>query len=100
MKIICKLFGHKIVGLNTKRCFASCSRCHKGLKVSYDMAYGQDLVIGDYGNQKTFCWCDCGNELCSTSFLDDTDVVRYKCSKCGLITRWNFDAPIPFKIKD
>lgn len=100
-KLICKIFGHKIVGLNTKRFFANCGRCFKGLKVSYDMSYGETVVVGDYGSQRTFIWCDCGNELCSTDshfFTEPTFLEVYKCSKCGEVSKWDFDAPVPIKI--
>lgn len=47
---------------------------------------------------KIFCWCECGNELCSTdSFVKDTDFVYYKCSQCGKESRWDFDAPAPLR---
>ena len=51
--------------------------------------------------QHTFCYCACGNELISSNdlILDDTISVYYKCSKCGLITQWDFDAPTPIFIK-
>lgn len=98
--LICNIFGHRIVRLNTKRMFAWCDRCDKGLKVSYDMAYGETIVTGDYGNQRTFCWCDCGNELCSTdSLVKDEAYVLYKCSKCGRESKWDFDAPVPIEIR-
>lgn len=98
--LICKLFGHKIVRLNTKRMFAWCDRCDKGLKVSYDMTYGETIVTGDYGSQRTFCWCDCGNELCSTdSLVKDEAYVEYKCSKCGKESKWDFDTPVPIEIR-
>ena len=31
------------------------------------MSYGETVVDEDYGNQKTFIWCECGNELWSTN---------------------------------
>lgn len=41
-----------------------------------------------------FAYCDCGNELETTdSFLNeskDGTIVRYKCSKCGEISEWNY----------
>lgn len=105
--IICKLFGHKVVGLQTKRFFARCSRCNLGLKVTYDMTYGDTLVTGGYGNQTTFIWCDCGNELCSTNShtgsgdpVTQPDFEFYKCSKCGHESRWNFGTPVPYRLKD
>lgn len=103
--IWCKLFGHKIVGLNTKRHFAHCERCQKGLKVSYDISYGQTLIIGEYGNQTTFIWCECGNELCSSNSHTGSGDINiqsgmefYKCSQCGDESRWMFDSPVPFKL--
>lgn len=49
--------------------------------------------------QTTFCWCECGNELCSSdSLVKDTDFVYYKCSNCGIESKWNFDAPCPIKL--
>lgn len=103
MSILCKIFGHKLTDLCAKRATAMCDRCWKLLKVSYDMAYGETVVIGDYGNQRTFVWCDCGNELCSSnSFVSDTKEygVEYKCTECGLVSNYDFDSPIPYRIKD
>lgn len=100
MRIICYLFGHKPIGIDTKRSFARCDRCGLALKVSYDMSYGDTIVEGDYGNQSCFAWCDCGNELCSTdSLIKDTDFVYYKCSECGKESKWDFDAPVPLFIE-
>lgn len=49
--------------------------------------------------QYTFCYCKCGNELISSnSFLKDTDFVYYKCSKCGRISKWDFDFPCPILV--
>lgn len=107
INLICKIFGHRVTGLNTKRHFAWCDRCDKGLKVSYDMGYGETLVVGDYGSQRTFCWCDCGNELCSSdSHIGSGDPLIqsgfefYRCSSCFKETRWMFDAPVPFRMPD
>lgn len=110
MKILCKILGHKISELNTKRKFAQCDRCDKGLKVSYDMSYGETIVVGDYGKQITFCWCDCGNELCSSNSHKFCRVANYgqgikeiefyKCSNCGKESKWDFDTPSPVEIKD
>lgn len=103
--IICKLLGHKIGGIHEKRMFARCSRCFMALKISFDDFYRKSIIIGDYGNQKTFIWCDCGNELCSTDShtgsgdpLIQADFEFYKCSKCGDESRWNFGTPAPIKI--
>ena len=57
----------------------------------------------DKFNQQTFCYCPlCFNELISSdSFVSDEDVITYKCSKCLLVSRWNFDiAPVPVLIKE
>lgn len=58
-------------------------------------------MIFKYKKQTTFCYCPkCNNELCSSgSFIKDTDFVYYKCSECGLGTKWLFDAPAPILIK-
>lgn len=105
MNIICKIFSHKITRVNTKRMFAWCGRCDKGLKVSYDMLSGKTRVIGDYGIQKTFCWCDCGNELCSTDSYDyyrnlgdSNTIIYYKCTKCNECSEWDFGAPVPIRL--
>ena len=106
MNIYCKLFGHRPTGINVKRLFATCNRCHLNLKVSYDMTYGETVVVGDYGKQKTFCWCECGNELCSSfgSYqpqkfdILQPDIEHYKCSKCGRESTWNFGTPAPVLI--
>jgi len=52
--------------------------------------------------QQTFCYCPlCFNELISSnSFVSDEEFVTYKCSKCGLVSRWDFGiAPVPILIK-
>lgn len=103
--LFCRIFGHRIEkeSINTKRFYARCKRCWTGLKVSYDMSYGDTYITGDYGNQKTFCWCDCGNELCSSNSYVDlmNDINRYeyyKCSKCGQDSKWDFDCIVPIRI--
>ena len=107
MKILCKIFGHKIdyKTIETKRFTARCSRCDLKLKVSYDMSYGDTIIVGDYGNQRTFCWCDCGNELCSSNsyqdqMCDQNRFEYYKCSKCGRESKWDFDTPVPIEINE
>jgi len=54
--------------------------------------------------QRTFVYCSCGNELCSSeSFVSDTyeedgNHVRYKCSVCEQESDWDFDiAPVAIK---
>ena len=52
-------------------------------------------------SHRTYVFCECNNELTTTgSFIRDTDVVEYECSKCGLHTFWDFDAPAPIKIEN
>lgn len=50
--------------------------------------------------QSTYCYCPkCNNELVSSnSFVEDNDgIVKYRCSKCGEITFWDFiHYPVPF----
>lgn len=43
--------------------------------------------------QRTFVYCDCGNELThSNSFIsDDKRGVHYKCINCGTESWWDFD---------
>ena len=47
--------------------------------------------------QGTFCYCpNCKNELISSgSFVSDEELVTYKCTSCGTVTEWLFDAPAP-----
>lgn len=51
--------------------------------------------------QTTFCYCPvCKNELISSdSFVSDKEVVTYKCTKCGIVSEWDFDAPAPILLK-
>lgn len=49
-------------------------------------------------DQKTWCFCPiCKQDLCSTdSFVSDTghgdkNRVKYKCTRCGARSVWNFD---------
>jgi len=56
-----------------------------------------------YNRQRTFCYCPlCQNELISSnSFVSDEDVVTYKCAKCLLVSRWDFDSsPMPMLVRD
>lgn len=51
--------------------------------------------------QRTFCYCDCGNELVSNhkSVSENDGVVEYICGKCGK-TVWLFNAaPAPIRIE-
>lgn len=51
--------------------------------------------------QLTFCYCpDCKTELISSgSFVSDEEVVTYKCTNCGAISKWDFDAPSPILLR-
>lgn len=103
--ILCQFFGHIVGDVDTGRAFSICRRCSVGLKLSYDMSYGDTVVVGDYGEQTTFAWCDCGNELCSSgSHTASGDVALqagiefFRCSRCGKESKWMFDAPVPIKL--
>lgn len=52
--------------------------------------------------QTTFIYCpNCNNELVKNgNFIKDTDLVYYKCKKCGMNSKWLFDAPVPILIKE
>ncbi len=53
--------------------------------------------------QTTFCYCpSCNNELCSSgSMISDIDgLAIYKCSRCGQLSRWDFNHPIPLLLAD
>ena len=60
------------------------------------------ILIGTTWEQKTFCYCPefgCRYELIGNDcFLEDTDLVRYCCGRCGTISEWLFDAPAPLLI--
>ena len=51
--------------------------------------------------QTTFIYCpNCNNELIRNgNLIKDTDLVYYKCSKCGVNSKWLFDAPTPILMK-
>lgn len=51
--------------------------------------------------QTTFCYCPhCRNELCANGdLLSDTDLVRFRCSRCGHESGWDFDAPVPLLLE-
>ena len=46
MKLLCIIFGHNPVNVDTKRFTATCSHCGSKLQVCYDMFYGHTLVEG------------------------------------------------------
>lgn len=45
MGIICKIIGHKEHKVNTNNMTAICKRCNKKLEVSYDMLYGETIIV-------------------------------------------------------
>ncbi len=46
-RIFCILLGHIPININRKEFTAICYRCGKKLEVSYDMTYGETVVIGE-----------------------------------------------------
>ena len=50
MNLICKLTGHVLTDVDTERFTAKCKRCGAGLKVSYDMAKGETIILGEIGD--------------------------------------------------
>jgi transcription elongation factor Elf1 len=50
--------------------------------------------------QTTFVYCPtCKLEqIANNCFVEDTDLVRYRCVNCGTRTEWLFDAPVPLLI--
>ena len=69
---------------------------------------GIGMIIGTLSikmkikRQYTFIYCcNCHNELISSnSFVKDEDgIVTYKCSKCGLVKKYDFiHYPVPIRI--
>lgn len=63
-----------------------------------------DLVGFNKDEQRTFTYCECGNELCSSNsfirdvYLKNRNVVHYKCSKCKNENFFDFDHPVPLKL--
>lgn len=61
-----------------------------------------DFIIkhGNKNKQHTFIYCPkCSNELIKNGqFIEDNDgIIKYKCSKCGEISFWDFgNFPVPF----
>lgn len=55
-----------------------------------------------HNEQKTFCYCDCGNELVSNHkemYEGDDTLVHYICV-CGKKSSWDFSAPAPILISE
>jgi hypothetical protein len=42
----CRALGHQPIKLDTNAFQAICKRCGEGLIVSYDMSYGNTIVVG------------------------------------------------------
>jgi len=53
--------------------------------------------------QLCFCYCpECNNELCGTnSFVSDVNgIVTYECSKCEVVSQFDFNvAPVPILVR-
>jgi hypothetical protein len=45
LNLICKVLGHQPTCVDRKKLTASCSRCGTGLEVTYDMCYGETVVV-------------------------------------------------------
>ena len=62
------------------------------------------MIVKKYDEpvQQTACYCpECDNELISSgSFVSDEEYVVYQCSKCGVVSKWYFDAPVPILIEE
>lgn len=106
MNIICKIFNHSPININWDKHIAECKRCNKMLKVDL-YASGKVDVIGDYGKQSMFLWCECGNELISsgsyhyhtTSTTITNSFETYYCAKCNKASYWDLTPPIPMQVK-
>lgn len=51
--------------------------------------------------QTTWCFCPgCKKDLCTGNnvIMTDTDLVRYFCGDCNIVSVWNFDMPVPMLI--
>lgn len=46
--LICKPIGHNVVNEDHSNFSADCARCGLGLDITYDMAYGETYVTGEY----------------------------------------------------
>ena len=48
------------------------------------------------------CFCPkCAEPLNDKSFVSDKELVTYKCSECGVVSKWSFDiAPVPILISE
>jgi len=51
MSFWCRLLGHSPTLVNTETSTAICVRCEKWLRVSYDMTYGQTVVVGELADR-------------------------------------------------
>ncbi len=46
-KLFCKLLGHKPTKIDADQKTARCGRCGRLLEVTYDMAYGDTIILGE-----------------------------------------------------
>jgi len=44
-KVLCTILGHNPIKIDTENFEATCSECGVKLEVSYDMSYGDTIVI-------------------------------------------------------
>jgi hypothetical protein len=51
-KMVCILFGHRFINLDTDRFTADCKRCKRKYEVSYDMAYGETYAVREAVKEK------------------------------------------------
>lgn len=58
------------------------------------------LLYKEESKQTTFCYCpDCESELIGNgNFLEDKELVTFKCNRCSTVSNWLFDAPAPILI--
>jgi hypothetical protein len=45
MKFLCKLLDHKLYNIDVTEKTAHCRRCGKKFRVTYDMAYGNTIIV-------------------------------------------------------
>lgn len=80
--------------------FRTCKDCLRMYQYSYDGYAPYWARTGK--KQYTFVYCqNCHLELCAGGdLIEDTDLVRYKCARCGTRSAWYLDAPVPIFIEN
>lgn len=68
--------------------------------VAWAAAFVAHRRLNSAPKQATFVYCPtCRLEQCANGcFVEDADLVRYRCVRCGTETDWLFDAPVPLLI--